>query len=403
MEAPDFGGPDDAEAWFAAERGTLLDLLPGSEGAHPAAEGETFAWHRAELSLRLAGFLSGSGMPDRETAAFQGAARTFRAQGDVPGTALVLNELAAVCLRAGALEQARAAAEEAADLARACDDGTALARALCLRGWWLILLRRPEAALGLQMEALTTARRTGHRPTVAEALNAAAVCHSDMGEAGMAVGRLYEALGLFEELDDPVGQTQARGNVACALRRGGRLVEARREAEEALRLARRIRSSRWEGRMVDNLGEIAAAAGEHRQARRLFRTALRTARAVGDVETEVDVLANLGATATALGDPLGALDYLSQALGTMLAADAPGDVTRVLIAQGDAHLELRAAEEAESRYRQALRTARTPSDRERAEAALERLGHRRDMESAPYAHGYQAGRESGLAGGPDPP
>ncbi|MDA2812842.1 tetratricopeptide repeat protein [Nocardiopsis sp. RSe5-2] len=403
VEAPGFAGPEEADAWFATERGTLLGLLPGSEGAHPASQGESFAWHRAELALRLAGFLSGSGMPDREAAAFQGAAQTFRERGDGPGAALASNELAAVLLRAGALEEARVSAEEAAGLARACDDGAALARALCLRGWWLTLLRRPEAALDLQMEALAAARRTGHRPTVAEVLNATAVCHSDMGEAGMAVGRLYEALGLFEELGDLVGQTQARGNVARALRRGGRLMEARREAEEALRLAREIHSSRWEGRMVDNLGEIEADAGEHRQARRLFRSALRTARAVGDVETEVDVLANLGATATTLGDPLGALDYLSQALGTMLAADAPGDVTRILIAQGDAHLELRAEDEAENRYRQALRTARTPGDRERAAAALERMGIPHDPAPDPYARGYRAGRESGLAGGTDPP
>ncbi|MDA2803884.1 AfsR/SARP family transcriptional regulator [Nocardiopsis suaedae] len=402
VEAPGFAGPDEADAWFAAERGTLLDLLPGSGGAHPASEGEAFAWHRAELALRLAGFLSTSGAPDREATAFQGAARTFRDRGDAVGYAHALNELVAAHLRAERLSRVAATSLAAIDQASTCGDEVTRAQALSAQGLALSLAGHADAALPCIEEALAVARHEGHVPTVAQSLHFAAIGHSVRGAPAQALGSFHEALTLYEAVGDQASIMMVTGNMARVMAQIGKPAEALRLGEEALRLAEEAGRRGDAMRMRCNIGELHADRGELSLALECFQDALETARAIGDTTTEIAALAHSAHTRLRLGQPTTALSAFAKAQDLASATDAPADMPAILMGLGEAYAALRDFEEAEVHMQQALHRSPTSEARAHALTALGHVAHRRgdaERSQALFDAAARARERSGTARG----
>src|SRR5690606_13940535 len=216
-------------------------------------------------------------------------------------------------------------------------------------------------------------------PSMADALERAACCRSMTGDPERALDSFEKALTLYRDVGDISGQAKTLSDQASALSRSGRPDEALRSARAALPLMEQLGEQRAASRVASNLGELHAEAGDHETAVHRFRAALATARSLGDADTEFAALCGLGRARTALGDPLGALAVLGKA--QRLAAGRAGGsagAAEVLLALGTARLELGDAEAAGVLFMRSAEEARTPEDRGKAEAALDRLAlHRR--------------------------
>ncbi|MBB5430738.1 AfsR/SARP family transcriptional regulator [Nocardiopsis composta] len=376
VEIPDFGAPAEATAWFLTERPVLLRLLPGDPGgpADPA-----FGRKRAGIAQALAGLLAAHGPWDAAARGLERAAGTLREQGETARLGHVLAELAAALLRVGRTRAASACAAEGAAAARACDDDLLRARCLSEQGLALLVGGSPDEALPFLEDALAIACEHRHRPSMADALERAACCRSMTGDPERALDSFEKALTLYRDVGDISGQAKTLSDQASALSRSGRPDEALRSARAALPLMEQLGEQRAASRVASNLGELHAEAGDHETAVHRFRAALATARSLGDADTEFAALCGLGRARTALGDPLGALAVLGKA--QRLAAGRAGGsagAAEVLLALGTARLELGDAEAAGVLFMRSAEEARTPEDRGKAEAALDRLAlHRR--------------------------
>jgi tetratricopeptide (TPR) repeat protein len=192
---------------------------------------------------------------------FRRAVVGWRTIGD-PREALALDDLAAAAIVIGEMEEAYTRIERALALHRAAGNRRGEAGALMLRGWGRFLDGAADRALPDYDRALDLYRDAGDRVGEAEVLDR-------RGSALRALGRLEEARRSFEQslaLARAAGQRDGAratlsnlGNLALA---AGDPERARRLHAEALTVAREL---------GDPFGEMAARLGDARALRRLGR------------------------------------------------------------------------------------------------------------------------------------
>jgi DNA-binding SARP family transcriptional activator len=155
------------------------------------------------------------------------------------------------------------------------------------RGLWLGWADAQQAAIG-------AARRAGDRPALAWALRSFGVACSELGRHDEAREHYEQALALFEELDDLVGQADTHLNFAWVSQRQQRLTVAAEHAQRALRLFRAAGHEVGQARALNNVGWHHCLVGHHRQALTYCEQALELAQRLGDPDGQAWTWDSLG-------------------------------------------------------------------------------------------------------------
>jgi tetratricopeptide (TPR) repeat protein len=163
-----------------------------------------------------------------------------------------------------------------------------------------------------------------------------------------------EALHLYRQIGDRVGESRVLSNLGSSARYLGDVVAARNYGEQSLTLCRELGDRKWEAILLNNLGLNLLDVGEQKAARHYFQQALQIGREVGAPQSLALALTNLASVYCREGEYEAAADYSQQGLEVTLAIGAPQDAANNWYTLGDAWLGAGRLAEAEAAYRRAI-------------------------------------------------
>jgi class 3 adenylate cyclase/tetratricopeptide (TPR) repeat protein len=201
----------------------------------------------------------------------------------------------------------------------------------------LILGDYPGAARALE-EALGIFRDLGDRLGQANALQRLGSMRRVTRDYPGAARALDEALGIFRSISNRLGQANALKHLGSMRRETGDYPGAARALDEALRIYHDIGNRGGEAEALNEAGTLHRACGDLRQAGSFHQRALDLARQIGDSSDEAHALASLGRCARDAGHTARAEDMLRQALEVFrrIGAAEATDVSEELKALTDA-------------------------------------------------------------------
>jgi DNA-binding SARP family transcriptional activator/Flp pilus assembly protein TadD len=246
VSVPDFAGPDEAMAWFTAERPALLgalklaaDLGLDREVCHLARTlfvllHRQGRWHdRAEAQRAAVAAARRLGDPVEETRAYRNLgwaladlgrfddahrhldAALERSLDDPAGQAWTHYHRDLVHSIQGREADALDAARRAHDLFDRLGDQVGQAIALTQLGWHHGRLGDHGQALDLCEQALVLHQKLGNRPHEAHAWSCLAEIHLQLGDPARAVPCYHQALDLFRELGDPYAEASTLAHLGA--------------------------------------------------------------------------------------------------------------------------------------------------------------------------------------------
>jgi len=374
--------------WFVDHCRSQVDGTPGTEPlARIAAERENLlAAHRnarvaapevaARASLALAPLLGMQGPPELEAEVLGEGVAAARRTGEPLLVARALRPHAVLLVRAGRLDEARAALDECLalaaersprlrlhasieagrlrfaagayeDAARALAEGLAEAQRAnetFLEGYAQNLLGMVAEAQG-RLEASADAFQSAiDRFRRADSRRYEGLASMNLGVARLAQARLADAGLLFEQaiaafraVGDRAGEADAVLNLGCVHLVAGRLDDAEPLLRRGLGLERELGNRRAEAYALGNLGIAAHERGELRSARELLHTALDLCRTCGERHFRANFLPFHGAVQAALGNLPEARADFEEARAYFEALGDPGalrtvDVLEIVLA-----------------------------------------------------------------------
>jgi len=237
--------------------------------------------------------------------------------------------------RAGRVQEAATAFEEALALARA----TANRRREGLIVGNLGLMYEEQgkgsnAREYLEM-ALLIAREVGNRRAEGATLVRLGVVEREEGRTERARANFARALSIFREIGDRRDEGVALGGLGNIDLEQGRMEEARHSYEQALAVLREEGYRRNESIILANLGSLHRNQGRQEDARRHFEAALGIARDLGDRRVEGSLLYNLGLVHHELGAIAEARQHYEAALAIAREVHYPTAQGVVFGALGD--------------------------------------------------------------------
>ncbi len=217
-------------------------------------------------------------------------------------------------LRAGRLSTARTHARLAVEACRAAGDVAILRQALNDLGLIAVMLEDFDEAITHYEEALTLARRLGHRSgEIAITLNCA-LAHVRLGRTDLAMDMAQALLEAIGELGDQSALAYALYVQGVALSGAGRHEEALRVQTEALEACHRAGDDGREVHVRFRLADALRSLGRYPAAESMARQAVALARRRGDERSEGQALLVCGRVLADRADPEGAQVYVEQAL-----------------------------------------------------------------------------------------
>jgi DNA-binding CsgD family transcriptional regulator len=213
--------------------------------------------------------------------------------------------------------------QDGLSLARTLDNPLILAYSLNRVGNWHLNIEQPREAQQHHAEALTIFQALNNRPGIAESLDLLGMASYLGGDLIGGTDYYKRAVALFRELDDRQGLASS---LATLTMRGGTyqsntmiaasqdLIEAAREGEEALMIARDIGWRAGEAHALIVLGFCLGAHGAYTRALELERDALTIAEEIEHRQWMTHSHCALGALHLDLLDLKKAQQYLEQAL-----------------------------------------------------------------------------------------
>jgi DNA-binding SARP family transcriptional activator/tetratricopeptide (TPR) repeat protein len=262
-----FADPDDALAWFRAERGGLLAAVRLAAGTEEADLAEPLAWSCFTFLDRWGHW------GDAETVQRHALAATTRL-GDRRGQADAHRRLATAYHRLGRHDDAETELRRALD--RHVETGDAEGQAHChdlLSG-----LRRgqgrPAEALEHSRRALELYRAAGHRAGEGEALNALGWIEIMLCDFRAALVHCGQALVLQREIGDRSGEAGTHDSIGWAHHHLGDHDLALACYRRAIELHRRLGERHQEAEALVHVGRTQRAAGRPAAAREAWRRAL---------------------------------------------------------------------------------------------------------------------------------
>jgi DNA-binding SARP family transcriptional activator/predicted ATPase len=245
---------------------------------------------RAAFELAESAYLAGR---YREAAPLLDAALAAIGDRDPDGVLSVWSRKGSVALELGDLDAAQRAFERGRELARATEDGPALARFLAELGHVAYFRGELDLAASRFEEARARATAAGERATRASALQGLAFVAEERGSFAAALPLYRESLELNREAGDLRGVARTLMLIGENARLQGDLETARRLYEEALVVARRLGGGYLAGLLVGNLAYVAAALGDSAAALERVAQILRAYRDSGSLTVLLPALVAL--------------------------------------------------------------------------------------------------------------
>lgn len=336
-------GPEQAQAWLAAEQDNLLALAADATGSFAAHVFYRYAlrlhdlcyfataWRLYDLVARMylqvrnqpgrADTMLNMGEVARLTGDYPGASSFYQAAltvyqriGDRGGEADVHSRSGYVAMYTGDLPGAGKHFQTAQGIYRQIGYREGEARALC--GLAEIALRSGNHEEGAQLfqAALGACRQAGYRLGEVRALWGLAQAALRTGDLRNAHDQFQTAFSICKRIGYRVGEADVRSGLAQAALRTGNIQEAREQFQTALEICRLVGYPIGEARAAWGLGEVTLHAGDPAGAADQFHAALIGFRKTGNRFGEARALWGLGQTALHAGDSAGAADRFHAAL-----------------------------------------------------------------------------------------
>ena len=298
VTAPALGDRSTALAWMRGERDNLL-------AAHAVTR--TRPERFVAFTGALAGFLLLDGPWQQAAAAHEDAAAVARGLADPIGEANALCDLARVRLATGGYPSTADWLDRALELYRGAGDGSGEANALCDLGRMRHLAGDFPAAAELLGRALELARNVGDRFGEANArCELGRGVHALTGDFPRAVLELRRCLTLYQELGDRFGEASSLSELGRIGYLTGDMADAAVLMEQAGSAFRDLGSLHGEASSLGVLGRIRLVTGDYPGADDRFERARVVFQELGHRQGEANALWGLGRVARASGDLAGA-------------------------------------------------------------------------------------------------
>lgn len=309
---------------------------PGSEAFVPAdAE-----WKRADSLYSVGAFEEARGI-------WLTALEKARRDGDSATSALLLTSLGLAARQLGAYPESRALGEEALDLKLRLGLRPELFRSYNALGLLAWNEGRLEEAARMFSQASRAAAVVGDSLGVAKAAHNMALVHNDRGEPGLARAGFEHLRDLSRSLGDTLSWGRALINLAMLDIRNGDPLPAIASLEDARRLARAVEDPEAEENALGQLATAYELLGEPQRAFATLDSALILAERHGLQRQAAEDVKLLGDLHAAAGDHRGALDHYGRArtladdlglveeMGNLLRSEAE---SFILLGHGDTAL-----------------------------------------------------------------
>ena len=260
-----------------------LEVLEGAVrlyGAEGDLEGET-------RTVARIGFAHTQRSATREgIARLQQAIERFEAAGapPSPGLAELYYALGYLFWLAGRYDEQLAAAERAAELARATQTDRVLSQAEQQRGLALYMLGRVDEALQALIDGIPLMEELGALYDLSHTLNNVGWSYAVRGELARSRAYIEQALEVARRLGDPLSIANMTGNLGQNALLKGEWNEARSYLERALDLARPLATGWVWAYLVLDLGELSLAEGRVDEGTRSLLECIAIAESSGDLQ-----------------------------------------------------------------------------------------------------------------------
>lgn len=279
---------DDALRWLDLERRNLEAVC--------ALDDPAFDARRWQLAYTLRDYYFLTKALDGWLSTHEHALAAAVRSADPVAEARTRNNLGMVHVELGHLDQAAQHYRRARELFEELGDGHGRSNALANEA--AVLRRRGEFAAALRNQdlALTWYRETGAHRNIGITLRSKALVEMELGRFADAVEHVQEAIDIALGLDLEVDAAEGFGRLGRVHQRAGDRPLAEIAFRRAVDHARRCGSRHEEARARQELGALAASAGDFEAATRHWVAALELYRALGSVEggTVAMALAQLG-------------------------------------------------------------------------------------------------------------
>uniref|UniRef100_UPI0031DF3A57 AfsR/SARP family transcriptional regulator n=1 Tax=Saccharothrix mutabilis TaxID=33921 RepID=UPI0031DF3A57 len=205
-----------------------------------------------------------------------------------------------------------------------------------------------------QRTALEAAHRRGDRDGQARTHRLLGNALGRLGRDDEARAHLAEALGLYAEIEDPIGLARTHRAICWLLGQRERHTEAIRHATRALELFRSAGHRSGEARALNAVGWYHSLLGDHRRALEKCEQALALHRELGSKDGEAATLDSVGFVHHHLGDHVRAEACYRQALGLYEELGDRNGMVETLDHLGDTHSALGDHEAATRAWRRTL-------------------------------------------------
>ncbi|MBK8074412.1 MAG: tetratricopeptide repeat protein [Kineosporiaceae bacterium] len=162
------------------------------------------------------------------------------------------------------------------------------------------------------------------------------LCYAALGQVATAIGHYQQALAIFREIGDRLGEAAALNNLGLCFADLGQVAAAIDHYQQALTIHREIGDRLGEAADLGNLGSCYAALGQVAAAIDHHQQALTIHREIGDRLGEAADLGNLGLCYAALGQVATAFDHHQQALTIYRGIGYPYGEALALVGLGEA-------------------------------------------------------------------
>ncbi|MGD0068955.1 MAG: tetratricopeptide repeat protein [Streptosporangiaceae bacterium] len=385
---PDPPAYEDQATWIDTERHNLRAAV-----SYAALHGRSRS--AAAIAAEMHGFLRMCG--DWETALTlnQVAAKATHEAGDLAAEAGARADLGDMQYLTESYRQATRTLSRALDLYRGLDFDTRLeeANVLTSMGHPLNVTGNPSAGMACQQQALGLYRDLSNPLGQATALNRLGVLQANAGLYPQATTGETRALSLYRSLGNPLGEAHALGALGDIQSVTGDLQPAAVSLARALELHHGIGNVVGEVNVLMSLGALQTITGDYQAAFASFEQALegdhRLRRGLGEAE----VLCHLGTLHRLTGDYAAAAAALTRAIELQRYLGYPLGEAVALNTKGELSLESGSLSDAQASHEKAHGIARAVQSLPEEARALEGIG-RCHLHDGQHAAGTRALHEA---------
>lgn len=328
------------------------------------------------IDLQQADVFDIKGAYKEQQAAAEAAANRARALGATLLLARALSHEARAFEKLGKLDQALSAAQEAAHIFQTAGERAEMARALTLTGIVRFDQGNFADAADAYNRALAIQREIGDKRAVATTLNNLANALGEQGDLAGSIKMSNEALAAFRQLGDKHSAAAVLGSIAARTLQQGNLQQGKQMLEEGLAASREIGDQERTSTALYNLGEVLRWQGDLKSARQMYEQSRDLAKQIGDQSGVAYARYSLGDVSLAEGSLTAALDDYNQSIAIRSQIGEKGNVAESQMALAQLSFETGDAVEAERGLREAREEFRKEGigdDEILADIALARL------------------------------